>query len=374
MTSPLLMPHAVCWAADPKLVWTMVLANLITFLSYLSLCITLLFIATRTRKVIARDWIWFVVGFALFIVACGSTHLMDVVTTWKSVFWLDAWAVIITAILSAYVALMLIRRAGHISYAINDYAVRLASTEEEKVALCDKLLVARKLEDWSRMSAAISHEIANPLESIQNILFLLETDDKAPPETVRLAEQARQEVGRVITISRSTLSFHRESVSPEDVNLYSVAESVRFLLQDMILTKQIHFEILGDPALTIHTFPGEVRQVVLNLARNACEAMTRIDGTVTMRIRKFGGGVQLQVDDEGSGIDPAVADRLFEFGKTTKGESGNGMGLWTVRQIVIKHGGHIELDQEYVHGARFTVWWPLLFTSAGILEGTTTIG
>ena len=110
--SPNLMPHAVCWAAAPRLVWTMVVANFITFAAYVSICGTLLYIARRTVRVMARDWIFFVIGFALFIVACGSTHLMDVVTTWIPVFWIDAISVIITAILSGYVAIQLIRRGA----------------------------------------------------------------------------------------------------------------------------------------------------------------------------------------------------------------------------------------------------------------------
>ena len=75
-----LMPHAVCWAAAPRLIWTMVVANSITFLSYVSICITLLVLVRKTQRVIARDWAWFVTGFALFIVACGSTHLLEVIT------------------------------------------------------------------------------------------------------------------------------------------------------------------------------------------------------------------------------------------------------------------------------------------------------
>src|ERR1035438_1245524 len=80
--SPDLMPHAVCWRQDQQLIWTMVATNAITFFSYLSICITLFYLARKTRRSIARDWRFFLVGFALFIVACGSTHLMEVVTTW----------------------------------------------------------------------------------------------------------------------------------------------------------------------------------------------------------------------------------------------------------------------------------------------------
>ncbi len=125
--SPALMPHAVCWAAAPKLVWTMVVTNAITFLSYLSICCTLLYLARRTRRVIARDWAYFTVGFALFIVACGSTHLLEVITTWVPIFWVDASTNIVTAALSAYVAIQLTRRIGVIAFSINDYADRLGN-------------------------------------------------------------------------------------------------------------------------------------------------------------------------------------------------------------------------------------------------------
>src|SRR5580698_1505382 len=143
-----LMPHAVCWAAAPRLIWTMVITNSITFLSYVSICVTLLVLAKRTRRVIARDWAYFVVGFALFIVACGSTHLLEVITTWVPIFWIDAATNIVTAVLSACVAIMLIRRAAAIAFGVNDYAARLASTEHEKGRMQESLLAAQKLEDW----------------------------------------------------------------------------------------------------------------------------------------------------------------------------------------------------------------------------------
>ena len=155
--SPVLMPHAVCWAAAPRLVWTMVVTNSITFLSYLSICCTLFYLARRTGRVIARDWAHFTIGFALFIVACGSTHLLEVVTTWIPIFWVDAWTNIVTALLSAYVAIQLIRRITVISFSINDYADRLGNAEHEKRQMKESLLASQKLEDWSRMSAVVAH-------------------------------------------------------------------------------------------------------------------------------------------------------------------------------------------------------------------------
>jgi signal transduction histidine kinase len=360
-SSPYLAPHAICWAAAPHLVWTMVVANFITFASYVSICGTLLYIARKTIRVMARDWIFFVVGFALFIVACGATHLMDVITTWIPIFWVDATTVIITAALSAYVAVQLIRRAQHVAFAINDYSARLDRTQAEKDNMRDKLVASRKLEDWSRMSTVIAHEISNPLESIQNILYLLRTAPDASDEVIHLATQASDEVARVVTISRSTLAFHRESIRPEQVDLSAVLQSVRFLLKSIIKENRIVFELAGDGDFHVEAFPGETRQVVLNLARNACEA-TRPGSRVTITLANIGSSVELSVTDHGPGIAPAQLPHLFDFGHTTKGKEGNGMGLWTVRQIVEKHGGSIGIDPDYHEGARFVVHWPRTFS------------
>ncbi len=212
-----LVPHAVCWAAEPKLIWTMVAANAVTFLSYVSICVTLLVLVRRTKRVIARDWAYFLVGFALFIVACGSTHMMEVITTWVPAFWVDAGANVVTALLSAYVAVMLIRRAGVIGFGVNDYAARLANQEQETRRMKESLLAAQRLEDWSRMSMVLAHEINNPLETIQSALYLIQTTDGISAETESLSKGAAEEVARVIQLSRSTLSFFRQDGAPEFV-------------------------------------------------------------------------------------------------------------------------------------------------------------
>lgn len=353
-----LMPHAVCWAAAPELVWTMVITNAITFLSYLTICITLFYVVRHTRRVIAGDWAYFLVGFALFIVACGSTHALEVVTTWVPVFWIDAWTNIVTAVLSAYVAVMLIQRAKVISFGVNDYAGRLANADQEKQELQESLLKAQKLEDWSRISAVVTHEIRNPLESVHNLLYLIKNSDGMTAEVRELALLAEQETTRVLTISESALSFFREGREPEEIDLNEAMSSVGWLLSGLIREKGVRLEVEAEGECRVEAFPGETRQVLLNLVRNACEATTRGGAEVNVTMRARGSGVEVVVKDEGVGIDPAVLPTLFQFGKTTKGESGNGMGLWTVRHIVQKHGGEVSVASSPGEGARFTLWWP----------------
>jgi len=360
------MPHAVCWKADPRLIWTMVVANAVTALSYLSICLTLLYLARRTRRVIARDWAWFVVGFAAFIVACGSTHLMEVVTTWLPFFWLDAATNVLTAALSAWVALNLIRRIATIGFSIDDYAARLANTETEKRRMRDSLLAAQKLEDWSRMSALIAHEIANPLEAIQNLLYLIGTSEPVDPGIAALARTATEEADRVMTISRSILSFFRQGTEPEPLDLTAAAESVRFLLGTLLHKRELALDVVATGDTTVQALPGEPRQVLLNLVRNAYEASVPgprpAEVTVTLTGRPT--EVEIVVADRGPGIAPAVLPRLFQFGVSTKGAQGNGMGLWSVRQILERHGGQVRVESHPGVGTTFTLLWPRNFHAA----------
>ena len=68
--------------------------------------------------------------------------------------------------------------------------------------------------------------------------------------------------------------------------------------------------------------------------------------------------VVITVEDEGIGIDPEMLDSLFQFGISTKGKRGNGMGLWAVRKLVTRRGGSVDVDSTPGKGSRFTVRWP----------------
>jgi signal transduction histidine kinase len=336
----------------------MVVTNFVTFLSYVTICVTLLFLFRNTRRVIARDWAYFIIGFALFIVACGSTHLFEVITTWVPVFWASSWANIITAILSAYVAVMLILRGRAIAFGINDYAGRLSKTEQDRHELQESLVAAQKLEEWSRLSASVSHEIRGPLEAIQNLQHLIRSSASVNPEIAEFARITAEEAAQVITISEASLSLIRQGKEREPIDMRAASDSVRVLLNPLIRQKGIVFSVQDQGDCVVHACAGEVRQVLLNLLRNACEAVTQPGSKVTVTLNGQPRGVEVIVTDDGPGIPPAILAGLFEFGVTTKGESGNGIGLWAVKRIVSKHGGRISVDSAVGKGVRFDLWWP----------------
>ena len=363
--SPSLVPHAVCWSQDPQLIWTMVITNGITFLSYFSICITLFYLARKTRGSVKGDWAFFLIGFGLFIVACGSTHLMEVVTTWVPVFWVAAWTNIITAALSAYVAIQFARKATELGFGVNDYAARLANAESERAKAEDSLLAARKLEEWNRMSAVVTHEINNPLAAIGNLLFLMQLTPGITPELTALVQQSADEVKRIESLTRSTLGFFRQSKEPETVDLAASVEAVRFLLGPTLRQRGIEFEMVQQGDCSVFAYAVETRQVLLNLVRNAIEAMSRRGAKVTVSLDGRANDVRVTVADEGPGIAEDMMPRLFEFGASTKGEEGNGMGLWLVKQLVNRHGGAIEVESKPGEGARFSVIWPRRMPGSG---------
>ena len=222
----------------------------------------------------------------------------------------------------------------------------------------ESLLAAQKLEDWSRMSTVLAHEINSPLETIMNALHLIRTSEGATPEVVSLAKSAAEEADRVIELSRSTLSFFRQGGEPELVNLSSLVESVRYLLAPLIKKQGVILDTSSTGDTTVQGFPGEIRQVLLNLVRNACEASAGTIGRVSVTLVGRPAGVEIVVADQGVGIDASVMPTLFQFGASTKGVRGNGMGLWTVKHIVTKQGGRIAVDSKLGEGTRFTLWWP----------------
>jgi len=140
---------------------------------------------------------------------------------------------------------------------------------------------------------------------------------------------------------------------------------VRLLLDPLLRKRGIELEIRTSGDCVVTAFPVETRQVLLNLVRNACEATVRKEAKVRVIIAGKPDAVEVVVEDEGAGIDPLMLPSLFHFGASTKGDRGNGMGLWVVKQLVEKHGGSIGLDTRPGEGTRFTIVWPRQFSASG---------
>jgi len=176
-----------------------------------------------------------------------------------------------------------------------------------------------------------------------------------------------REVERIQRIVANTLSFYRDSSAPVRVNLSHVLDSVLKLDAHKIERKRLHVTNRIEANLPVMGFPGELRQVFLNLITNAIEAAPQ-GGRLAIHIfpsrqwQKGERGVRVVIADNGYGIPPEHRSKLFQPLFTTKGEQGTGLGLWVTEGIVRKHQGSIRFRSTTrfgQSGTSFSVFLPL---------------
>ncbi len=218
-----------------------------------------------------------------------------------------------------------------------------------------------------RLSATIAHEIRNPLDTVTNLVYLLQYEQGPNPASAQYLQMASDELARIAQITGQLLTFHREARSPVAVNLTEVLESVLTVFAPQIKQNHIAVQCRFDTDLCVRGFPGELRQVFSNLVGNAIEAMSR-GGQLVLHTRESSlacdperKGVRVTVLDNGIGIPKGVRRNLFAPFYTTKGEKGTGLGLWISRGITEKHEGTIHVSSRVGKGrsgAAFSVFLP----------------
>jgi signal transduction histidine kinase len=209
-------------------------------------------------------------------------------------------------------------------------------------------------------AAVFAHEIGNPLNgistSLQIVRSILETADKTDPVLQETLEIAFQEVQRLATL----LSDYRAFARPQRLNLRP-ADLTQII--EEVLSAQLPTYRATQVALQtqLENVPGtivdreKIKQVILNLCKNAVEAMPN-GGNLTVKATGSEGGVILEVTDTGEGIADGVD--VFQLFRTTKPE-GTGLGLPIVQQIISDHKGTITYRSEIGKGTTFTIVLPV---------------
>lgn len=231
------------------------------------------------------------------------------------------------------------------------------------------LMETEKLAVVGRLASSIAHEINNPLEAITNLLYLIEGFD-LPEEAASYLQQAQSELLRVSQITVETLRFSRQNTSATRTKLSDLIESVIGLHDARLKSAQITVQRRYNEQRTLLCFPNELRQVVANLVSNAIEAMAgHARPQLSLRVREThdprtaAPGIRLTVADTGSGMSKATLQQIWEPFFTTKGATGNGLGLWVSSEIIRKHHGcvHVRSGTEAPHrGTTFSIFFPHL--------------
>lgn len=242
--------------------------------------------------------------------------------------------------------------------------------------LAEILRENQKLIGLGRLTASIAHEINNPLESITNLLYLMEQDK--PEKAPEYLRQVQRELSRVVQISKQTLTFSRDTNVPVRVQLAELIEEVLGLYVRRVGDKNLRVVRQYETQEQVLVFPGEIRQVLSNLISNAVEA-TAPRGRIVVRIRaarSWSGhgarGLRLSIGDNGSGIPEEIRTRLGEPFFTTKGQGGTGLGLWVTQSILSRYGGNLQIRSSVAparHGTVFSLFLPLNMRPLVVVPG-----
>ena len=241
------------------------------------------------------------------------------------------------------------------------YTELQTSLTQEK-AIRSQLIQSERLAVVGRLLASVSHELNNPLQAIQNALFLIKDEEKLSSQGHEDLEIILSETERMsILLERLHTAFRPTRTDDfQDVELNRIVESVIALTTTHMRHKEISLEFFPDPDLpTVPAIPDQIRQVVLNLFMNAVEAM-QSGGNFSIETRFMPDEEQilLSVSDTGPGIDPQVLPRIFEPFVTSK-ETGTGLGLAISYDIIRQHGGAISAENNPQGGAIFKVRLPI---------------
>ena len=223
----------------------------------------------------------------------------------------------------------------------------------------EAMLRAEKLAVAGRLAASVAHEINNPLEAVANLVFLITLTDDS--ETAKAhANRALEELLRVSLVTQSTLKFHRQSGAPKDTKLSETLDSVLALFRGRLQASGIEVDVRVENESPVECMPGEMQQIFANLVGNAVEAMPDA-GRLVIRIRpsvdwrgRTTQGMRVTVCDSGVGMDRATMKCVFEPFFTTKTETGTGLGMWVVVQLLDRHHGHVRLWSSQLPGSTGT--------------------
>ena len=251
-----------------------------------------------------------------------------------------------------------------VTAAVRDVTARKAAEAEIKKLngqLEEALRRSERLAATGRLSASMAHEINNPIASLTDILFLMESHSELSGESRELLQSANKEIERLATIARETLAPHRSSGKKVLLKANDLMEESLEFFHRQFEDGHVRVERHYMTEATVEVVASELRQVFTNLISNALDAMPN-GGLLILETVDDGQDVKLIFSDTGTGIHAEKLEEIFEPFVTTKGEKGLGIGLWISRSIVEKQGGTIQVRSSVGsndHGTQFTVCLPM---------------
>ncbi|MBD3882420.1 response regulator [Phormidium tenue FACHB-886] len=384
------IPHGHCYLWKPGLVWLHVTTDLLIALAYVVISATLAYLVYKTRQQIPFHWMF--LAFGTFIVACGTTHFMEVWTLWHPTYWLSGALKVVTAIASvttaAILPLLIPQALALVASAklSEERRLHLETANHQLEALNSQLKEVDQLK--TQFFANVSHELRTPLAlilgPIEKLLKqgALNQDDRRDLEIVdRNARLLLKQVNDLLNVSK--LEAGRMTPNYTLVDLAQLVRLTAANFDGLAQEKHLAFTIAAPESLPAQVDGAKLQRVLLNLLSNAFK-FTPNGGTVhcSLSIRQTEiastgvastdasltaaqGRVILSVQDSGLGVPVELRETIFERfsqgeGGSTRRFGGTGLGLAIAKEFVELQGGTIKVADAPEGGAQFTVELPLM--------------
>jgi signal transduction histidine kinase len=367
------MPHAMCYEGNPYVITLHVVSDALIAIAYYSIPLTLVYFV-RKRKDLAFDWMF--VCFAIFIVACGTTHLMEILNLWKPTYWLSGVIKALTAITSVVTAFLLIRLIPQAlalpspdqlrrSNSALQNEIREREEASRKVEQLNQQLVehSNKIQTANKeletFAYSVSHDLRAPLRHIDGYVNLLLADGPQAGEQSRrymakVSDSARQ-MGILIDNLLAFSGMGRAALQPAWVDTDALVGEVREELSPETKGRDIEWTI--DPLPKVHVDKSLYKQVWMNLLGNALKYTRKRDkARIAVHCKESGGQYEFSIQDNGAGFEMKYAGKLFGiFERLHRKDEfeGTGIGLASVRRIVSRHGGKTWAEGVLGSGATF---------------------
>ncbi|MUK90743.1 PAS domain S-box protein [Ornithinibacillus sp. L9] len=226
----------------------------------------------------------------------------------------------------------------------------------DKKEIEEMMVRSEKMSIAGQLAAGVAHEIRNPLTSIKGFLQLLQAGVNRKDVYYKIMIDEIEKMEKIT----SELLFISKPLTDQKQNesIGQMIEDVVKLLKSQAKLKNIEITYSKDVELSIFCDRSQIKQVLLNLIKNAIEAMEE-SGTIDISIGHVDSCIQIDVIDEGPGIPEEVIHKLGEPFFTTK-ENGTGLGLMITKQILERHDATLEIFQNEDKGSTFRMRFPAI--------------
>ncbi|MEF3254249.1 MAG: HAMP domain-containing histidine kinase [Deferribacterales bacterium] len=232
---------------------------------------------------------------------------------------------------------------------------QLKMAQEDISYFKESIDVSDNFTQMGKITAAVAHEIRNPLVSIGGFAKRLEKyiDNDKGKGYLKIIQD---ETGRLERIVSDILTYSKIFVIKKDiVRICDILEEIKNIFHDRLEELKIILDIDCDNDIEINVDVKRIKQVFINLINNAIQSIER-DGKIFIEVKRGGEGVNIEIRDTGGGFPLDVLQNAFQPFYTTK-EQGTGLGLSICHKIIVAHNGKISIDN-YEDGASIKIYIP----------------